>query len=79
MPNSVYTTVAEKFDALITLGLANTRMKDFYDLWYTLRSVEFDGGTLIEAMCATFERRHTAVPDGQPVAFIDEFARAPLK
>jgi len=57
--------VAEKFQALVTLGMANTRMKDFYDLWMLARSFEFDGDRLASAIGATFEQRRT----------LDELAR----
>jgi Nucleotidyl transferase AbiEii toxin, Type IV TA system len=75
----MYTTVAEKLDALVTLGMVNTRMKDFYDLWYLSRSKMFDGTILLEAVCATFDRRNTEASIGQPVAFTDEFAYSSLK
>src|SRR5437868_8670728 len=69
------TVVAEKLEALVKLGIANTRMKDFYDLWRLSRSFDFDGMLLTEAIKSTFERRGTEVPAGTPLALTDEFSR----
>ncbi|PYU55990.1 MAG: hypothetical protein DMG55_25750 [Acidobacteria bacterium] len=66
--------VAEKLEALVKLEMANTRMKDFYDLW-RLSQVDFDGALLTEAIKATFQRRGTQVPSNTPKALTDEFAR----
>lgn len=56
----VYTVVAEKFEAVVSLGVRNTRMKDFHDLWFLSRRFDFDGATLHRALAATFARRGTA-------------------
>jgi len=56
------TVVAEKLEAMVKLGLANTRMKDFYDVLVMARTFPFDGDTLRRAITATFARRGTAVP-----------------
>jgi len=56
------TVVAEKLETLVQLGLANSRMKDFYDLVVLSRMFEFDGELLTRAIRATFERRSTPVP-----------------
>ena len=60
------TVVAEKFQAMVMLGIANSRMKDFYDLWTLARQFEFDGQVLSEAIRATFDRRQTPLPE-QPL------------
>ncbi len=73
------TVVAEKFQALVALGMLNSRMKDFYDLWAIATTFHFDGATLAKAIHATFERRATEVPNEVPVALTPEFADAPLK
>jgi predicted nucleotidyltransferase component of viral defense system len=70
----LYTVVAEKLEAMVLLGEANSRMKDFYDLWFLSRNFEFDGETLISAICATFGRRKTPLPAQLPTALHDEFA-----
>ncbi|MBP9233197.1 MAG: nucleotidyl transferase AbiEii/AbiGii toxin family protein [Hyphomonadaceae bacterium] len=69
------TVVAEKLEALVSLGMRNSRMKDFFDLWAIARTFEFDGRTLARAVAATFARRGTAVPDDVPVALTEAFAR----
>lgn len=69
------TVVAEKLEALVKLGMTNTRMKDFYDLWRLSRDFDFDGTLLVEAIKSTFERRGTEVPAGTPLALTDEFSR----
>ena len=55
--------VAEKFEALVTLGLANSRMKDFYDLWMLAQHSSFDGEVLRQALQATFDRRQMPCAD----------------
>lgn len=67
------TVVAEKFQALVMLGAANTRIKDFYDLWTLARRFAFEGKTLAAAIAATFERRSTAVPAETPTSLQAEF------
>jgi hypothetical protein len=68
-----YTVVAEKLEALTSLGMLNSRMKDFFDLWVLAKHSDFDGSVLLRAVAATFERRRTAVPQGLPVGLSDEF------
>lgn len=65
--------VAEKFEAMVKLGILNSRMKDFYDLWSLSLSFSFDGPTLCNAIKATFETRGTAVPIEAPLALTSEF------
>ncbi len=64
--------IAEKFQAMVALGPANSRMKDFYDVWMLARRFEFDGETVSRAIKSTFERRQTALPTGRPYALSDE-------
>lgn len=73
------TVVAEKLDALVQLGLANSRMKDFYDLRVLAELFDFDGTLLVKAIRATFQRRGTPLPDGMPVALTPEFAKDTTK
>jgi len=70
------TVVAEKFEAMVRLGLTNTRMKDFYDLLILARTFAFDGQTLAAAIGATFARRRTDLPSPHqpPLALSGEFA-----
>ena len=67
--------VAEKLETIVRLGMANSRMKDFYDVWLLSRLFEFDGRTLCEAVRNTFIRRSTPLPGGLPMAFTDEFRK----
>ena len=55
------TVVAEKFQAIVALGLANSRMKDFYDIWILSRSFDFKGDVLAEAVEKTFANRNTSI------------------
>jgi Nucleotidyl transferase AbiEii toxin, Type IV TA system len=68
------TVVAEKFEAMVKLGITNSRMKDFWDLQYMIREFEFDGELLQKAIHATFKRRKTAFPEKLPLALTAEFA-----
>lgn len=66
--------IAEKFHAMVDLGLANSRMKDFFDIWFLARQFPFDGSVLANAILATFERRQTPIPSTPPLALTDTFA-----
>jgi hypothetical protein len=71
--------VAEKYHALVVLGIANSRMKDFYDLWILARTFSFDGEMLSRAIEATFIRRHTSIPTEIPMGLSAEFCDDPGK
>lgn len=71
--------VAEKFEAVVKLGLANSRMKDFYDLLVLAQRFEFENATLAAAIQATFETRRTSLPSSLPLAFSADFWRSPNK
>jgi predicted nucleotidyltransferase component of viral defense system len=68
------TVVAEKLEAMVQLGIANSRMKDFYDVAVLARNFDFDGELLARAIQATFQRRNTALPTFAPVALTAAFA-----
>jgi hypothetical protein len=70
----IYTVVAEKLEAMVKLGITNTRMKDFYDLWFLSRRFDFDGSVLDKAIHATFARRQTALTEKLPFPLTDAFA-----
>ena len=70
-----YTVVAEKFEALTSLGIANSRMKDYFDLWILAQHTEFDGETLRSAIQATFDRRSTALPRQLPFGLTIAFSQ----
>ena len=71
--------VAEKFQAMVVLGIANSRMKDFYDLSTFASSLEFRGEILARALKATFRRRSTPLPAEPPLALTAEFSQDEAK
>ncbi|WP_158816048.1 nucleotidyl transferase AbiEii/AbiGii toxin family protein [Methylocapsa sp. S129] len=73
------TVIAEKFQAMVMLGRANSRMKDFYDIWALSRAYEFRGDNLARAIAATFARRKTDIPSTLPDALTQSFAEDPAK
>jgi hypothetical protein len=68
-----YTVVAEKYEAIVKLGMANSRMKDFFDLWILTRTSELDASVLEQAIQATFQRRGTALPTSTPLGLSEQF------
>jgi predicted nucleotidyltransferase component of viral defense system len=70
----VYTVVAEKLHAIALLGMANSRLKDYFDMAVLLERESLDVDLLAQAIKATFERRNMDVPDDLPVGLTDEFA-----
>jgi predicted nucleotidyltransferase component of viral defense system len=70
--------IAEKFDAITKLGIVNSRMKDFYDIWFLSRVYEFDGKVLSTAIAKTFARRNTEIQPAT-IAFTDAFVQDPTK
>jgi predicted nucleotidyltransferase component of viral defense system len=73
------TVTAEKLEAMVALGMANSRMKDFYDVWMMSRELDFNGRTLARAIRATFHRRRSELRHTAPTAFTEEFAGDPDK
>ena len=71
-------TIAEKFEAMVKLGILNSRMKDFFDIWLMSRQFDFDGVTLAEAILKTFTTRGTKIPT-EPLALTDAFAEDATK
>lgn len=69
-----YTVVAEKLEASVSLGMLNSRMKDYFDLWVLVTYAQFDNAILRKAIKATFERRSTPLPAKLPIGLSDEFA-----
>jgi predicted nucleotidyltransferase component of viral defense system len=68
------TVISEKVQAMVALGMVNSRMKDFYDLRMIAKLFTFDGSKLVEAIRATFNRRTTGIPESSPVALTEEFS-----
>lgn len=67
------TVIAEKFNAMIVLGMMNSRLKDFYDVHVILRNMNIDDQELADAIQATFERRNTSLPDEMPLVFTEDY------
>lgn len=65
--------IAEKYQAMVELDKANSRMKDFHDIWTLARNLDFEGERLSEAIRRTFERRKTDIPKSIPTAFKPDF------
>lgn len=70
-----YTVVAEKYQALVSLGMVNTRLKDYFDLWVLAKHVPFDPTILRAAIAATFARRGTPMPQELPLGLSDAFTQ----
>ena len=70
----VYTVVAEKLHAMVLLGMTNSRVKDYLDVWILLERESLDATVLATAIAATFKRRATVVPTTLPIGLSDEFA-----
>lgn len=64
---------------MVMLGRANSRMKDFYDIWVLSREFEFRDDKLARTIAATFARRKTAIPIGPPDALTTAFAEDAVK
>ena len=68
------TVIAEKLDAIVSLGMANSRMKDYFDLHLLLSEPNLNMESVHMAVSATFTRRKTAIPKDLPIGLTDEFA-----
>ena len=62
---------------MVSLGIRNSRMKDFYDLHFLSRNFEFSGLQLTESIAHTFGRRGMPIPEGTPVGLTEEFVITP--
>lgn len=69
------TVIAEKFEAMVKLGIGNSRMKDFWDVKFLIKNFSFEGVLLQKAIKATFANRQTAVPTKLPIAFTEIFTK----
>jgi hypothetical protein len=73
------TVVAEKAHAITVLGMTNSRMKDFFDLWVLLHDETLDRSELRRAIAATFARRQTTLPETTPMGLSNAFANDATK
>jgi predicted nucleotidyltransferase component of viral defense system len=72
----VESAVAEKLQAMVALGAANSRMKDFYDVWICSQHLDFNADTLLKAIDATFKNRQTPAPTEEFEALTTKFVEA---
>jgi hypothetical protein len=64
--------VAEKLEAIVSLSMLNSRMKDFYDIWFLAKTFPFEASALGSVLRATFQRRKTRLdPDGLKILLDD--------
>lgn len=68
------TVFAEKLEVIVMLGMTNSRMKDYFDLFSLVREGQLDPTLLRDAVSATFARRNTPMPDSLPVGLTQVFA-----
>lgn len=66
-------SIAEKYQAMVNLDMANSRMKDFYDIYFLSDRQSFEGEQLQRAIRKTFERRETQIPQEIPTALTERF------
>jgi predicted nucleotidyltransferase component of viral defense system len=71
--------IAEKLNAMVVLDIRNSRMKDFYDIWFMANTWTFEMATLRNSILASFERRGLAIPQDVPFALTEEFLGDPQK
>jgi len=71
--------IAEKFNAMVVLDIRNSRMKDFYDIWFMANTWTCEMAQLGRAILASFERRGVAIPQDVPFALTGEFLNDPQK
>ena len=71
------TVVAEKFQAMVERGLSNSRVKDYFDLYYLRENMDFEGEQLRQAIKNTFKQRGTSLSfDSYPVGLTQEYVAA---
>lgn len=75
----IYTVIAEKLHAIALLGMANSRLKDYLDLYVLLGNEQIDNQVLAQAIQATFTHRGMALPEVLPIGLTDEFANDPSR
>lgn len=73
------TVIAEKYETIVKRGMANSRMKDYYDLWVLSNDPEVDKEIAKLAIARTFSRRKRKLPETCPDGLADSFAENPIK
>jgi predicted nucleotidyltransferase component of viral defense system len=72
-------SIAEKFHTMVVLDIRNSRMKDFYDVWFMASTWTFEMEPSRKAIVTSFERRESTIPAGVPFALTDDFLNDPQK
>jgi len=67
--------IAEKLEAIVSLGAINSRLKDFYDLFTLSNQFDYDGSVLVNSISTTFQSRRTPLPADIPEGLSDDFAQ----
>lgn len=75
----VYTVIVEKYEAIVSLGMANTRMKDYFDLWFLATYAEIDAAVLQQAVQATFAHRRIKLLTSVQMGLSGTFLASPIK
>lgn len=73
------TVIAEKLEAVVILGLQNSRLKDYFDFWFLGHRFTFDGEVLASSITGTFSRRGTLVPSTLPRGLSKEYSSDPAR
>ncbi|MEW7850354.1 nucleotidyl transferase AbiEii/AbiGii toxin family protein [Massilia aurea] len=71
--------IAEKYQAIVSLGMANTRLQEYFDLWFLATYAEIGEAFLPQAIHATFARRKTDVAKAASLGLSDAFAATPIR
>ena len=71
--------IAEKLEAVVTLGLQNSRLKDYFDFWFLAHRFAFDGEVLTSSITGTFARRQTPLPAVLPRGLSAEYSSDPAR
>ncbi|KTD61864.1 nucleotidyl transferase AbiEii/AbiGii toxin family protein [Legionella spiritensis] len=71
----IYTVIAEKLHAIALLGMANSRLKDYLDLYVLLKNEELDEETVIDAIISTFTQRGMTIPKNLPIGLTSEYSQ----
>lgn len=72
----VETVIAEKLHAIVTIGIVNSRLKDYYDLWLIAQTFELESALLTKAVRQTFDRRETALPRARPTGLSQAYVQS---
>ncbi len=73
------TVIAEKFHAMVTLGMSNSRIKDYVDIYHLSQSFKFERLRIAEAVLATFASRQTEIPTDTPPVLSEAFVQNPMR